>query len=534
MIATSSRPGPTLPTLDPDCMVPPILVVDDEIGYREGIRRILSARGYTVHVAASGKQALQFATDAEFPIVLVDLKMPVMDGFELIERLRQIRPKTLCIVVSAFATIESAVQTTKMGAFDFVVKPFVPDDLIVVVNRATEKWILGREAERLRAEREANLLELAHEKSRLRTILQSMGDGLLVVNINGDVVLDNPIARRLLGKVQAQSMQGPVSSWLDDDKVLGEIGRMLDGSGSELAVSLEMRVATEGEGNPDRYLRVTLAPVRNETQQLMGVVVLLADISDAKAFERMKTLFVSMVAHELKAPIGAVEGYLNLILSGALDTDQERLKKIVARCLERTGALLTLIQDLLEITRREAGRHERRIESLDMAALTSSLVEFHRNEIEQHGLRAELKVDEGVRAVSADRGDMDRVITNLVSNAIKYNRKGGSITVHLSMLGDLLRLEVTDTGIGMTPEETRRLGEEFFRAKNPATRSITGTGLGVALVKKIVDSYNGALEVDSVLDQGTTFRVLLPTEPRSGSVEQHGGSHGSPVFPVDR
>ncbi|HQP39133.1 MAG TPA: HAMP domain-containing sensor histidine kinase, partial [Polyangiaceae bacterium] len=242
----------------------------------------------------------------------------------------------------------------------------------------------------------------------------------------------------------------------------------------------------------------------------------------------------SMVAHELKAPIGAVEGYLNLILSGALDTDQERLKKIVARCLERTGALLTLIQDLLEITRREAGRHERRIESLDMAALTSSLVEFHRNEIEQHGLRAELKVDEGVRAVSADRGDMDRVVTNLVSNAIKYNRKGGSITVHLSMLGDLLRLEVTDTGIGMTPEETRRLGEEFFRAKNPATRSITGTGLGVALVKKIVDSYNGALEVDSVLDQGTTFRVLLPTESRSGSVEQHGGSHGSPVFPVDR
>ena len=307
------------------------------------------------------------------------------------------------------------------------------------------------------------------------------------------------------------------------------MGRLLDGSGGELAVSLEARLPGVGEGGQERFLRVTLAGVRDEKDATVGVVVLLADITDAKAFERMKTLFVSMVAHELKAPIGAVEGYLNLILSGTLDTDQDRLKKIVARCLERTGALLNLIQDLLEITRRDAGRQERRIEAVDMKALATSLVEFHRNEIEQHELRAELIASEGLRPVQADRGDMERVFINLVSNAIKYNRKGGSITVRLSMLGDLLSMEVSDTGIGMTAEERQRLGEEFFRAKNANTRTITGTGLGVALVKKIIDSYNGALEVDSIPEQGSTFRVLLPTSPVLGNVEQHGGSHGSPV-----
>lgn len=496
--------------------VPTILVVDDEVGYREGIRRILTSRGYHVHVAAGGREALELAAANDFPIVLVDLKMPGMDGFELIERMRQLKPKTLCVVVSAFATIESAVQTTKMGAFDFVVKPFVPDDLIVVVSRATEKWMLGREAERLRAEREAHLLELTHEKSRLRTILQSMGDGLLVINIDGDVVLDNPVARRLLGRVQMPAVTGPVSLYLQDEKVLSEIGRMLDGKTDEVAVSLEARVDKRAdEEGEDRYLRVTLATVRDEKSGTLGVVVLLADITDAKAFERMKTLFVSMVAHELKAPIGAVEGYLNLILSGGLDSDQDRLKKIVARCLERTGALLTLIQDLMEITRREAGRQERRIEAVDMKALATNLLEFHRNDIEQHELKLELVTEPDVRPVLADQGDMERVLTNLISNAIKYNRKEGTIAVHLSMAGSLLRVEVRDTGIGMSPEEKLRLGQEFFRAKNPQTRTITGTGLGVALVKKIVDGYNGVLEVDSIPDQGSTFRVLLPTEPRA-------------------
>jgi PAS domain S-box-containing protein len=502
----------TQPTAIPSAdrsAIPTILVVDDEVGYREGIRRILTARGYQVHVAAGGIEALELASANDFPIVLVDLKMPGMDGFELLGRLRQLKPKTLCVVVSAFATIESAVQTTKMGAFDFVVKPFVPEDLTVVVTRATEKWLLGREAERLRAEREAHLLELTQEKSRLRTILQSMGDGLLVVNIDGDVVLDNPVARRLLGRLQTPAACGPVSGYLHDDKVLTEIGQMLDGRTDEVAVSLETRVA-EGE---ERYLRVTLAPVRDEKSATLGVVVLLADISDAKAFERMKTLFVSMVAHELKAPIGAVEGYLNMILSGALDAEPERLKQIVARCLQRTGALLTLIQDLLEITRREAGKQERRIEPVDLAAVAAGLLEFHRNDIEQHELTSELRVQEPLRPVLADQGDMERVLTNLISNATKYNRKGGTLTVRLSMAGPLLSVEVTDTGIGMSPEETRRLGEEFFRAKNAHTRTITGTGLGVALVKKIVESYNGALEVESVPEQGSTFRVLLPTGP---------------------
>jgi PAS domain S-box-containing protein len=506
-VLTPSATGPTLPT---------ILVVDDELGYREGIRRVLTGRGYRARAVGSAAEALELAAGGEFPIVLVDLKMPGIDGFELIRRLRERHVETLCVVVSAFATIESAVQTTKMGAFDFVVKPFAPDDLMAVVNRAAEAWRIACEAARLRAEREAHLLEIAAEKSRLRTILQAMGDGLLVVNIDGDIVLDNPAARRLLGQVQHASLAGPLSAQLADRAFAEAVQRLLGGQTTDAGAELEIRLPAPAvpDGAPpaggERFLRCSLTPFHDGRGRVLGGVVLLSDVTDGKALEHAKTLFVSMVAHELKAPVGAVEGYLRLIESGAYEQQPGKLREIAARCLDRTGTLLALVQDLLEMTRRDAGRAERRLEPLDLPSLCRSLVEFHGPEAERRGIVVALEAEAALPPFCADRGEIERIVTNLLSNAIKYNRDGGRITVCVRRAEAALAIEVADTGIGMSPEELRRLGEEFFRAKNPRTRRITGTGLGLSLVKRIAQSYQGALEVESAVDRGTTVRVLFP------------------------
>jgi two-component system, OmpR family, phosphate regulon sensor histidine kinase PhoR len=487
---------------------PAILVVDDEIGYREGIRRILAGRGFESRTAENGMEALKLIAEGDFPIALVDLKMPEIDGFELIERVRAVKPSVLCIVVSAFATIEAAVQTTKMGAFDFVVKPFMPDDLMVVVNRAVETWRLTSEAERLRAEREAHLLELSAEKSRLRTIIQSIADGILVVNIDGDIVLDNPITRRVLGKVHTPRLEGKVADLIRDSKFLAEIQRMLRGDGAEVGVVMELKLAA-ADAEEDRYARATLAPIRDERGTMLGVAVLLADITKAKTFERMKSLFVSMVAHELKAPLGAVEGYLNLLREGAFDKTPGKRAEVVGRCLERTGALIELIQDLLEITRRDLMERERRIEPVDAGAVCRNIAEFHQSEAARRGLSLGVEAD-GDLTLLVDKGDLERVMTNLISNAIKYNRDGGRALVRVRPRGAVLTIEVEDTGVGLSADELKRLGEDFYRAKNERTRHIAGTGLGVALVKKIVESYGGALEVESTPEVGSTFRVVLP------------------------
>ncbi|MBN2321729.1 MAG: response regulator [Acidobacteria bacterium] len=498
--------------------LPRVLIVDDEPGMREGVSRLLKNRGFETGTAEDGNAALECLKQMQYPIVLVDLKMPGMDGFEFLERTQAFERKIICIIVSAFATIESAVQTTKMGAFDFVVKPFTPDDLMLVVNRAVEKWRLSRETARLRAERDAHLLQLATEKSRLRTIMQSMADGLLVVNIDGHVVLDNTAARRLLGRVDASCVSVPIETLIPNEEIYHEIQRLLDARDDTLFF-LEWEPDNAEVAGIPMALRVKLASIKDESGRFLGVVVLLSDISEPKQYERMKTRFISMVAHEIRSPIGAVESYLNLFEDGIYLDNPERVREIARRCLDRTTALLALVEDLLEITRRDGPSRKKNIEKIDVAALLRDLVEFHRPSATERGIPMETEVAGERHVIDADPGDIERLIGNLISNAIKYNIDSGKVFIRLEGASDCIRLEVRDTGIGMTPEETKRLGEEFYRVKNSKTRAITGTGLGLSLVKKIVASYKGSLEIDSASGEGSSFRVSIPVRSKIPAAE---------------
>jgi two-component system phosphate regulon sensor histidine kinase PhoR len=489
--------------------LPRVLIVDDEVGMREGVSRLLKNRGFETATAEDGTSALGILHSCEYPIVLVDLKMPGMDGFEFLERTRESDRKTICIIVSAFATIESAVQTTKMGAFDFVVKPFTPDDLMLVVNRAVENWRLSREAERLRAERDAHLLQLATETSRMRTIMQSMADGLLVINIDRQIVLDNAAARRLLGRGETSCVSVPIEALIPNAEIINEIARLLE-TRDDRRFFLEWEPENAESSGIPMALRVKVASIRDESNRFLGLVVLLSDISEPKEYERMKTRFISMVAHEIRSPIGAVEGYLNLFESGMYLDDPEKARGIARRCLDRTTALLALVEDLLEITRRDGPSKSKSVEKIDLAALVEELVEFHRPSAAERGISLGTEVSGMQNTIDADPGDIERMIGNLLSNAIKYNIDAGKVLVRLENASGLIRLEVQDTGIGMTPEETRRLGEEFYRVKNSRTRAITGTGLGLSLVKKIVASYKGTLEIDSTPGKGSIFRISIP------------------------
>jgi two-component system, OmpR family, phosphate regulon sensor histidine kinase PhoR len=361
------------------------------------------------------------------------------------------------------------------------------------------------------------MLELSAEKSRLRTIIQSIAEGILVVNIDGVVVLDNPITRRVLGRVHTPRLEGPVADIIRDPKFLSEIKRMLRGDAPEVELTMEMELEPASADEP-RFARATLAPIRDERGGMLGVVVLLADITKAKAFDRMKSLFVSMVAHELKAPLGAVEGYLHLVREGAFDAQPEKRDEVLGRCLARTGALIELIQDLLHITRPELSQRDRRIEPLDSVGVCRGIVEFHRHGAALRGVQVGTDLPVAEVPVLVDKGDLERVLTNLLSNAIKYNREGGLITVRVRAGEGVATIEVTDNGIGMTADEQKRLGEEFYRVNNEQTRHIAGTGLGIALVKKTVHSYGGVLEVESSPGEGSTFRVVLPLWERPSMV----------------
>jgi signal transduction histidine kinase len=473
-----------------------VLAVDDEVGMREGIQRVLTKRGYAVDTAANGEEAIAQLQARDYQIVLVDLKMPGIDGFQVTQYLQEHCPRSVPVVVSAFATVEAAVDVTRRGAFDFLVKPFTPTDLLQVVERSARQYELIRE-------REQYLTELSSERNLSRQIINSMRDGVMVLNINRKPALMNPRAEMLLDRRYTGDLE------LRDLPFSEGIHEAIDRILADGAEHYEARSFQEELGG--RMLQLRVAPyLRGE--EMAGVLVIISDITEQWKAEQDKDRFVSMVAHELASPIGAMLSYINLILTGLLDENIQEIHRIMERSKIRGEALLTLVQDLQYFNRRDGGRTEKSAEWLDLRAVIQEQAQFLNVQAEAKSVRIQVCAEAGDYPVLADRGDLDRIFMNLISNGIKYNREHGTLTIQLRRAAPdgAIDVEVSDTGIGMSEEEMQHLFEEFYRVKNPDTSGIPGTGLGLATVKRVLEEYNGRIQVSSDPGKGTTFTVHLP------------------------
>jgi signal transduction histidine kinase len=364
-----------------------VLVIDDELGMRAGASRVLD--GFRVALpdtdghmclevahAESGEEGLEKMEARKFDIVLLDHKLPGMSGLDVLERLNQRHDDALVIMITAYASLDVAVSATKRGAFDFLAKPFTPEELRDAVRKAARHHILRWQARKL-----------AQEKRQVR-------------------------------------------------------------------------------------------------------------------FQ-----FLSVLVHELKAPLVAVEGYLRLLQEGAA-TDPETAAHAVDRSLVRLDGMRKLIVDLLDLTRIESGQKVREFAPVDVAEVARAAIETALPAAQEREVTMELHAP-GPVVLRADRGEIEIVLNNLVSNAVKYNRAGGRIDVTVSGGPQGVTLVVKDTGIGLTKEETGKLFGEFVRIKNAKTRNIMGSGLGLSIVRKLATLYGGDVTVSSQPDVGTTFTVHL-------------------------
>jgi signal transduction histidine kinase/DNA-binding response OmpR family regulator len=483
-----------------------ILIVDDEPPIRTACAKILAEQGAWVETAGDGLEGLEKAKAQDFDLALIDLKMPQMDGMQLLEHLNQLDPDLVKIVITGFATLDTAIEAVQKGAYDYLPKPFTPGEMRTRVRRGVEKRTLLREAKRLREERERNLLELTNEKSRTQTIIQCMGDGLLVTNRDRQVVLCNPAARRLL-KIKRPLQGGePLDSVAGCPEFLDLVeGTMSLKEGQEMS-SREIVPASSS----DPVLMANCAPVKDERGQVIGVVTVLRDITELKALDKAKSTFVSLVSHELQAPLAAIEGYLDIILDGGGGEEPEKTRRILDRCRERTGGLLALIRDLLAISRMQSGRIIREKEKLRLTDILKEVVELMKGEALARGVEIATEWPEELPLISANREDLTRVFTNLMDNAIKYNRRGGKVFLRAKAVEGYLQVEVQDTGIGIPEKEREKIFDEFYRVKSKSTQGIGGTGLGLSIAKKVLEAHDGHLEVESKLNEGSIFRVLLP------------------------
>lgn len=484
-----------------------ILVVDDEKGIREGCRRILISEGFNVEVAENGEVGLNFVKSKPFDLILVDLMMPVMGGLDMMEEVRKLDQEIIMIVITGFATIETAVDAMKHGAYDYVPKPFTPDQVLAVVNRGLEKRRLSLQTQQLMEERDQKLLEVAREESKIHTIVNSMADGILVTNREHQLVLWNPAAMKMLGMNEKPESGKDISDVIHEKSLVELMNKaLLPDSSRYTAISEEIELT-----NPaPKTLMVNVSAIRDKDGLELGVVSTLRDITSLKELDQVKSQFVSMVTHELRAPLSAVEGYLSAYLSGAAGSDPQMNRQMLERAKARAHSLLDLVNDLLHFSRLECKRVERKKELLDLTGIISGTVDLLKNQGEANEITFTVDLPAPLPLIEADRAEMEQLFTNLISNAIKYNVKKGSVTITAGPRNHYLNIKITDTGIGIDKEHLSSIFDEFYRVCIPETRYVTGTGLGLSIVKRIVESHFGQIEVDSEVGKGTTFTVKLP------------------------
>ncbi|MCX7876326.1 MAG: response regulator [Melioribacteraceae bacterium] len=482
-----------------------ILIVDDEKSLRAATQLLLEEEGYSVVSADCGTTGIEIGTSNEFDIAVIDLKMPDVDGIEVLSNIKSKFPNTICFIATAYASYETAIEATRKGAFGYIPKPFSPEELIYNIEQGIKQRNLVLEAERLKKEREERLLEIANEKSRLNTILKTINDGVLVINLDGQLTYFNYAALRYLN----------ILDFKIGDKVIQKLPNEIIELYDKIISSEKFLIKTytkqiEILPNNELVIEAAVTPIANPDGSLAGIVIILSNITQFKKIELIKSQFVSMVAHELKTPIAAVQGFINIILDESLNISDEQKKEYLQRSSVRLKSLTDLVNDLLDISRMELKTKQREIENVNISDVINSTIQFLELEIKKKNITIDKNIQENLPSIKADINEITRVFTNLLSNAIKYNKDDGSIYITSHQENNFLIIKVRDTGIGMKPEEKEKLFNEFYRAKNEKTRNISGTGLGLSIVKKIVESYYGKIEVDSVFGYGTTFTIHLP------------------------
>jgi PAS domain S-box-containing protein len=492
-----------------------ILVVDDEMGIREGCKRALSAEGCLVDCAEDGNLGFQKVKENHYDLILVDLMMPGIGGLDLIQKVHYIDPEIIVVVITGYASIDTAVEATKRGAYDYLPKPFSPEALTALVKRGLEKRMLRLEAQKLYDERNQKLLELASEQSRLQTIIGCMADGVLVANMEGRLVLWNASSVKML-KLQGHEIPGEaLEFYIKNKAIIDSIQEVL--SSKEEKVSM---ISREIEVDKETILMAIIAPVKDEEGRILGAVTVLNDITKLKEIDKIKSQFVSMVAHELRAPLAAIQGWLEIVLSGEAGEDEEQRNKWLGRAKDRAHSLLIMVNDLLEINRMEAGRVAQKMETVKLSEIIQKIVDFIKPEADKKNITITMKLPKNMPPIQADVRDMEKLFTNLINNAIKYNHKEGSVTVEGEVDRSFLCIRVKDTGFGISPENLSRIFEDFYRVEDDKTKKIIGTGLGLTISKKIVDSHFGRIEVQSQLNEGSTFSVYLPRPKKTEGEER--------------
>ncbi|MHB9075850.1 MAG: response regulator, partial [Desulfobaccales bacterium] len=320
---------------------PAILVIDDEERVREGCRKVLVRDGYEVTIAESGEVGLDMIERRHYDIILLDLMMPSLSGFDVLAHVKTLHPDTVIIVISGYATVENSIEAMKRGAFDFIPKPFSPEQLRVLTKKAIEYT---------RA-----MQDIADEKSRMRVLINRLTDGVMATDSAKRVVLANPAFLRLAGCLEVRAVGREVGEVIQNAQLEQLIDRALVISADEL-VELTEEICCEAEaGQMGPILNARCIPYIDRAGRNVGTITVLHDITALKRMDQIKSEFVSMVSHEIRSPLNSVLAQMQIILDGLAGEVTARQQEILGRASAKVKSLVSLSSELLDLARIESG-----------------------------------------------------------------------------------------------------------------------------------------------------------------------------------
>ena len=486
-----------------------ILVVENDITILQRCRELLLDEGHRVRTAESVEEALNIIQKqpGDVDIMLLSLELPGWGGMTLINIVQKAKREILIMAMSDNCG-EEAIEAMHAGAYDCIRKSFTTDRFWTKMNRAIEAFRLRRQLDILTRQRQAALTTVRRDENLL-AILQSFTDGFVVTDWQTNIVLFNEKAASLFDLTREKALGHPISVSIKSDELLSFFMRAIksDISLAPLMVG-EEPIVKVGE----KALRVHVDPVKNETGTVIGAAGLFHDVTTVSAMDKLKSDFLSMVSHELKSPLSSLLMQISVVLDGLAGDLTAKQSDLLAKAKEKTKGMITLVNDILDYRRIQEGKSIQKIESLDLAEILKRTIELMHLSAEEKGLSLTCEIAEELPSFSGDRGGMEAIFVNLISNAIKYTPRGGNVDLTLHKAGKDIRFKVVDNGMGIPPEDIDRIFDKFYRIKIEQTRSISGSGLGLSIVKGIVDAHSSAIHVESEVGKGTTFVVSLPVE----------------------
>ncbi len=484
-----------------------VLVAVDNISVMLRCRELLLDEGHRVRTAESVEEALDIVQrhPAEVDVMLLSLGFSNNRSLGLIETLQKARPEIVVLAMSADCE-DAGIEALHAGAYDCIHENSKAEWFLAKIGAAIEFFRIRRQLRNLRREKQSALTDMTHEENFL-AILNSLTDGLVVTDWQTNIVFFNKTAARLFGLNKKQSQGRPVSSCIQSDDLLSFYMRAIREDASLVTLmSGEEPIIKAG----DKTLRVHVDPVRNDAGTVIGAAALFHDVTKVTAMDKLRSDFLSMVSHELKAPLSSLLMQISVIHDGLAGDLTSKQTELLAKAKDKTKGMITLVNDLLDYRRIEEGKSVQKIESLDCGLILKRTVELMRPSAKDKDITITTDIADDLPSFSGDRGGMEAIFVNIISNAIKYTPKGGDIAISLNQAGRDIRFKVVDSGIGIPPEDVERVFEKFYRIKTEQTRSISGSGLGLSIVKGIVDAHSGSIHVQSAVGKGTTFIVSLP------------------------